>query len=195
MYLSIMPRHDKHHHPKHHGDDLALVDQRDRDRRHGPDHDGKQRRHRRMLDHGEMRFVLLDLLAERPRHGYEAIKAIEDASGGDYSPSPGVIYPTLAMLEDLGHATTEGAAGTRRQFTITETGSAFLEQNRAQADTIRARLTAEANRSAEPAPPIRRAIENLRLALRLRLAAPIDPAQTEGLATLLDDTAKRIETI
>ena len=57
------------------------------------------------FDNGELRLVILGMIAEQPRHGYELIKAIEERMGGSYSPSPGVIYPTLAYLEEVGHAT------------------------------------------------------------------------------------------
>src|ERR1051326_5989369 len=58
----------------------------------------------RVFDHGDLRLLILQLIAEKPRHGYELIKAIEEQLGGSYSPSPGVIYPTLTMLEELGYA-------------------------------------------------------------------------------------------
>jgi hypothetical protein len=63
---------------------------------------GRHRAHRvgRFLEHGDLRFVVLALIAEQPRHGYELIKELEDRTGGANRPSPGVIYPTLALLED-----------------------------------------------------------------------------------------------
>src|SRR5271163_2248802 len=75
-------------------------------------HHGREGKHwrggrgpERPFEHGELRLVILALIAERPRHGYEIIKEIEDRFGGGYTPSPGVVYPTLTMLEELGHAT------------------------------------------------------------------------------------------
>src|ERR1700759_779764 len=108
---------------------------------HGRDHHRHEhmRRHRfgrrpeRVFDHGELRLVGLALIAERPRHGYEIIKEIEDRLAGTYTPSPGVIYPTLTMLEELGQATVTESSG-KKLYTITDTGSAYLEANRPAVD-------------------------------------------------------------
>src|SRR6202453_4479094 len=67
---------------------------------------GSGRREGRMFDGGELRFVSLALVAEKPRYGYEIIKALGERVGGDYSPSPGVVYPTLTMIEEMGYAIT-----------------------------------------------------------------------------------------
>src|SRR5713226_3765209 len=96
----------------------------------------------RVFDHGDLRYVLLHLIAERPRHGYELIKEIEEQFGGTYSPSPGVIYPTLTLLEELGYLRSETAGGTRRLYSITGEGTAFLEANRALVDSILGRMAA-----------------------------------------------------
>src|SRR5438477_13133286 len=88
----------------------------------------------RVFDHGDLRYVLMHLIAEKPRHGYELIKAIEEQFGGMYSPSPGVIYPTLTLLEELGYLRPETAEGTRRLYSITAEGTAFLAANRALVD-------------------------------------------------------------
>src|SRR5271168_3337781 len=68
-------------------------------------HGHRPRRAERVFDQGDLRYVILKLISEAPRHGYEIIKAIEEKVGGAYSPSPGVIYPTLTLLEELGHVT------------------------------------------------------------------------------------------
>src|SRR5271154_3243095 len=109
----------------------------------------------RVLDHGDLRYVLLHLIAEKPRHGYELIKAIEDKFGGTYSPSPGVIYPTLTLIEELGLVTVENAGGTRKLYALTPEGTAFLAANRALVDVILARMD-EASRAfaGGPAPEI-----------------------------------------
>src|SRR5512134_1634402 len=65
---------------------------------------GRHRRPGRIFEQGDLKYVILKLLAEKPRHGYEIIKELEDRFGGAYSPSPGTVYPTLTMLEDLGYA-------------------------------------------------------------------------------------------
>ncbi|WP_419900554.1 PadR family transcriptional regulator [Roseomonas sp. USHLN139] len=150
------------------------------------------RRGERIFEHGSLRLVLLHLIAEKPRHGYELIKAIEDRLAGQYSPSPGVVYPTLTLLEELGYAHAVAAGGSRRRFEATPVGLAFLEENRPALQAMLARMTPEA-RAGRP-PQIIRAIENLRTAMHLRLArAPLTEAEIEAIADLLDDTAKRLE--
>ena len=72
---------------------------------------GRRERSTRVFGQGDLRLLLLKLIAEKPRHGYELIKAVEDGVGGAYSPSPGVVYPTLALLEDLGYASVAEAEG------------------------------------------------------------------------------------
>jgi len=158
---------------------------------------GRQRRGaglRRFFAHGDLRLVILHLIAERPRHGYEIIKAIEEQVGGAYSPSPGVIYPTLTMLEELGHAAVTEDAG-KRLYALTGTGEAFLRDNHRAADAAMARMQeAAAARGAGPAPPIVRAMENLRLALRLRLSrGPLSETQARAVAVALDAAAVAIE--
>ena len=88
------------------------------------------RRPGRIFDHGELRLVVLALISERPRHGYEIIKEIEDRVAGTYSPSPGVIYPTLTMLEELGHATVAESDG-KKLYAITAGGNDYLVVNKA----------------------------------------------------------------
>jgi DNA-binding PadR family transcriptional regulator len=89
----------------------------------------------RRLSSQDLQLVILALLAERPAHGYELIKTIEERSNGFYSPSPGVIYPALTFLEEVGHARVEQDAA-RKLYSITDQGRAHLAENRATADTI-----------------------------------------------------------
>ncbi|WP_207538792.1 PadR family transcriptional regulator [Sabulicella rubraurantiaca] len=151
---------------------------------------------RRFFAHGDLRLVILHLVAEKPRHGYEIIKAIEERVAGAYSPSPGVIYPTLTLLEETGlvSVSTDGAS-TRKQHAITEEGRAFLEANRPALDALLARME-EAGRAGggHAAPPVLRAMENLKLALRLRLSrGPLSPAEIQAIAAALDEAATRVE--
>jgi DNA-binding PadR family transcriptional regulator len=90
---------------------------------------GRGMRASRILAAGELQLVILSLLAEKPRHGYEIIKALEEHSSGFYSPSPGMIYPALTYLEELGYARSE-SEGNKKLFTITEAGTEHLEQSR-----------------------------------------------------------------
>lgn len=88
------------------------------------DEDGGGRRRQRR---GDIKFALLELLAEQPRHGYELIKELEQRYGGFYRPSPGSVYPTLQLLEDEGHLTSETVEG-KRVYTITESGRQLLAE-------------------------------------------------------------------
>lgn len=149
----------------------------------------------RVFDHGDLRYVLLGLIAERPRHGYELIKAIEEKFGGLYSPSPGVIYPTLTLLEELGYIRPENAEGSRRQFVVTEEGTAFLAANRAVVDQIFARMEEASEAFAGgPPPEIHRAMHNLEAALTIRLGrGRLTPEEIRAVTAILDRTAGEIE--
>ena len=94
----------------------------------------------RMFGHGDLKFVVLNLLAEKPRHGYEIIKELEDRFGGAYSPSPGTVYPTLSLLEDLGYARAVTEEGNRKVYEITDAGRKYLEENRSVVDDIFGRV-------------------------------------------------------
>ena len=95
----------------------------------------------RMLATGDLRLIALALIAEQPRHGYEIIKVLEDKTDGWYSPSPGIVYPTLTYLEEAGHVTAQ-SEGAKKLYTITEEGRAHLEENRSFVDAVLERLTA-----------------------------------------------------
>jgi DNA-binding PadR family transcriptional regulator len=168
----------------------AERDEGHRHRRHGRG----GRRSERIFDHGALRLVILGLIAEKPRHGYEIIKEIEDRLAGSYSPSPGVVYPTLTLLEELGHATVAEFDG-KKCYAITEDGGAFLAANQAAVDGVLARMNeVRATHGGGPAPQIVRAVENVKLALRLRQArGPLTQSQTEAIAQALDAAAIAIE--
>jgi DNA-binding PadR family transcriptional regulator len=98
-------------------------------------------RARRMLAQGDLRLIALALIAEAPRHGYEIIKQLEEKTADWYSPSPGIVYPTLTYLEEAGYVTAS-AEGSKKLYTITEEGRAYLNANRDVVDTVLDRLTA-----------------------------------------------------
>jgi DNA-binding PadR family transcriptional regulator len=150
---------------------------------------------RRVFDQGDLRYVLLRLIADSPRHGYELIKAIEEKFGGTYSPSPGIIYPTLTLLEELGYIRPDSAEGPRKQFAITPEGTAFLAANQAVVDQIFARMAEIGQAYAGgPAPEIRRAMQNLEAALTIRLGrGPLAADQIRAVTTILDRAASEIE--
>lgn len=150
---------------------------------------------RRVFDQGDLRYVLLRLIADAPRHGYELIKAIEEKFGGTYSPSPGVIYPTLTLLEELGYIRPENAEGARKQYAVTNDGVAFLAAHQAVVDQIFARM-AEITRAygGGPAPEIRRAMQNLEAALAIRLGrGPLGADEVRAVTTILDRAAGEVE--
>lgn len=89
----------------------------------------------RKLSSGDLQLLILALLARQPAHGYELIKTIEEISGGFYTPSPGMIYPALTYLDEIGHAVSE-PDGNKKLFRITETGLATLDADRTAADRI-----------------------------------------------------------
>src|SRR5262245_50779844 len=98
------------------------------------------RRAERIFDQGDLRFVILRLVGETPRHGYEIIKAIEEKVGGAYSPSPGVVYPTLTLLEELGYVSVEPQAGGKKLYRITADGEAALAEQKPAVDAIFRRM-------------------------------------------------------
>ena len=125
----------------------------------------------RFFEQGDLRFLILTLIEEKPRHGYEIIKAIEDKLLGLYSPSPGVIYPTLTLLEEMGYATVAQAEGNKKLYAITEEGKRFLADNRPALNLVLEKIAEATRRFGGGVPPqILRAMENLKLALQLRLA-------------------------
>ena len=135
------------------------------------------------------------MIAEQPRHGYELIKGIEERMAGSYSPSPGVIYPTLSWLEDMGYAVPETENGARKRYHITAEGQAFLAANRPGIDALFSRIDAAGTDRPRGVPaPVVRGMENLKLALRLRLrSGPVDQRTAEAIAAALDAAAQTIE--
>jgi DNA-binding PadR family transcriptional regulator len=175
------------------GDDQRTAirdDQPDRDRRRGT-----RAGLGRFFAYGDLRLVILRLIAEKPRHGYEIIKAIEEQVGGAYSPSPGVIYPTLTMLEEVGHVTVSTGQGAKKLHTITAAGRAHLDAYRPSVEALLARMQ-EVHRThgRASAPQIVRAMENLKLALRLRLSrGPLSEEQINAVAAAIDGAATGVE--
>ena len=161
----------------------------------GPGHGrGEGRGRRRMFEGGELRLVMLLLIEAEPRHGYDLIREIETRTGGAYAPSPGVVYPTLALLEDVGHAEARVSEGARKLFAITPAGIAHLNDNRAEAEAALARLDALARKDeALDTGPVFRAMSNLKAALRMRLAGEPDKTLLFGVADAIDEAARKIE--
>src|SRR6185312_10799550 len=150
VILRYIVRHNErpstmHHHRDHRGCDDGLV--RFMSRKFGGHQGfgpfgrgfggggGNMFRAGRMLADGDLRLITLSLIEKGPRHGYDLIKALEELSSGIYSPSPGVVYPTLTFLEEAGYATSS-SEGNKKIFAITDSGRAHLEENREIVDGV-----------------------------------------------------------
>ncbi len=150
---------------------------------------------RRMFGSGELRLVLLKLIADEPRHGYDLIRAIEELTHGDYAPSPGVVYPTLTMLGDMGLIEEQASEGSRKKFAVTEDGRKHLQENAEEVETLIGRLEEHgSSRRKSSRPEIGRAVGNLMAALRNRVAHEgWNEALLDEVTDILDEAAKRIE--
>lgn len=150
---------------------------------------------RRVFDGDALRLLLLRLIADEPRHGYELIRAIEELAGGAYAPSPGVVYPTLSLLAEMGLIAETEAEGSRKRFAITEEGKAHLAENGEAADAALARLAALAGPAdrIDPA-PVKRAMANLGNVLQARLREEgVGKDRLLDIAALIDEAASKIE--
>jgi len=164
----------------------------------GPDGFGGRRgRKGRRMESGELRLLLLKLIAEEPRHGYDLIRAIEELSGGEYVPSPGVVYPTLTLLQDMGLIEEAPGEGARKPFQATEAGHKHLEEKEAEADAVYDRIVDMApDRDHSAGPAIGRAVKNLMTAMSHRIGRDgLDDELLHEIAAILDEAAQRIERV
>ncbi len=156
---------------------------------------GGGRGRRRVLDAGELRLVLLKLIADQPRHGYDLIRAVEEMSHGVYAPSPGVVYPSLTMLQDMGLIDEVKAEGARKAFAATDEGAAHLKEKAEEVEALLERLKdlGSDQRKAGGA-PIKRAVGNLLSALWHRVTREdSDEGTLHKIAAILDEAAQKIE--
>lgn len=155
------------------------------------------RRARRIFESGELRLVLLKLIADEPRHGYDLIRAIEDLTGGEYAPSPGVVYPTLTLLQDMGLIEEAAGEGPRKPFQATDEGRSHLAEREEEVEGLFERLRDLAPRAEHTAgPAIGRAVKNLMTALSHRVGREgLDDELLHEIASILDEAAQRIERI
>jgi len=160
----------------------------------------------RMLATGDLRLIALALIGEQPRHGYEIIKVLEEKTAGWYSPSPGIVYPTLTYLEEAGYVTAQ-AEGSKKLYTITDEGRAYLDQNRDFVEAVLERLAAigakiarmrrrfggdeEGDDHRRLPPLVRAALENLREAAGERLEN--DPDAEAKLVEILARAAQELK--
>jgi DNA-binding PadR family transcriptional regulator len=151
-------------------------------------------RARRMFDGGELRLVLLALISDAPRHGYDLIREIEERTGGGYAPSPGVVYPTLTLLSDMGLIEEQAAEGAKKLYAITPAGTQHLEERAEEVARLMGRLAEiGAVRERSDRGPVRRAMGNLKAALRAQLHGSDDPELAHQVAAILDEAVQKIE--
>jgi DNA-binding PadR family transcriptional regulator len=157
----------------------------------------------RKLSSSDLQLVILALLEQQPAHGYELIRALEERSGGFYTPSPGVIYPALTYLDEIGHAAV-APEGNRKLYSITDAGREHLEANRAAADAIldglsriggRMEQVREAFAGLDDADPgaaddLHRARHALKYALMRKRG--VGPAEARRIAEILDRATAEI---
>jgi DNA-binding PadR family transcriptional regulator len=149
-----------------------------------------------MFDGGELRLVLLKLIADEPRHGYDLIRAVEELTEGAYAPSPGVVYPTLTMLQDMDLIAEAGEGGPRKAFSITEAGRAHLEEKADEVAALFDRLEGAGHRRRAGGAPIQRAVGNLLSAVWHRVTRDgIDEKTLHDIAAILDEAAQKIERV
>ncbi|SFW21367.1 MULTISPECIES: PadR family transcriptional regulator [Luteibacter] len=147
----------------------------------------------RMFGTGDLRLLLLALIEEQPRHGYELIRTIEEMFEGQYSPSPGAIYPTLTMLEELGYARVEAETGGKKLYAITDEGRAFLAENRDTLEALTERLQVMSRhmRRMSVPNPVREAMHALKHQL-MNHHKSWDDDEARRVAKLIEATAKAV---
>jgi DNA-binding PadR family transcriptional regulator len=186
-------RHHGFHHgaERHHGRHAGFGGPMGHERGFGG---GGRERH---FDNGELRFVILQLIADKPSYGYEIIKAIEERLSGAYAPSPGVVYPTLTMLEEEGYATVSSTEGSKKLYAATERGVEYLKENKVVTKAIFGRMEHAGKIFGRGrSPQIMRAIMNLRYALKIRTErGNLSPEQTRKVAEAIDAAARVIDEV
>jgi DNA-binding PadR family transcriptional regulator len=151
----------------------------------------------RFFDGGQLRLVILQLIAEKPSYGYEIMKAIEERLSGGYAPSPGVVYPTLTLLEEEGLATVEAAEGNKKLYAATDAGREFLKANSVMVKAIFGRMEKAGKRfDRGRSPQIMRAMMNLNMALRMRTErGDLNAEQLSKIAEAIDAAARAIDEV
>lgn len=147
----------------------------------------------RIFGPGDLRLVLLAAIEEKPRHGYELIKDLEAKFGGDYAPSPGSVYPTLTLMEELGHIRSVTADGPKRLFEITAEGREYLRENQAALNSALARMEMAARAMSGERPPadLHHAMHTLKAALMFHRGG-WDSKETERVRKIIESAAAAI---
>jgi len=158
---------------------------------------GMHARRKRLFDQAELQVLLLALIAEQPRHGYDLIREIESLSGGEYAPSPGVVYPALSYMEESGLIAPIAEQSARKAFEATEQGREKVASDAESAAALKERLSALADHRdrVDPA-PVRRAMHALKTSVFDRLAhGGADRALILEIADAIDEATRKIERI
>lgn len=147
----------------------------------------------RMFGPGDLRLMLLSLIEEKQRHGYELIKDLELKFGGSYAPSPGSVYPTLTLLEELGQVRSTTTEGSKRLFEITDQGRRYLRENEAMLNSVRKRMEMAARAASGEMPPqdVHYAMHTLKAALMFHRGGWSD-AETERVRRIIEAAAEEI---
>ena len=147
----------------------------------------------RVFGPGDLRLILLSMINEKARHGYELIKALEEKFGGVYAPSPGSVYPTLALLEELDQVRAMNTDGGKRRFEITAEGRQFLRDNEAAFASATARMEMAARAVSGESPPhdLHHAMHTLKAALMFHRGG-WDTRETERVRKIIEDAASAI---
>lgn len=161
---------------------------------HDPSHHGGGGRRQRFFGHGELRLVILDILTRNASHGYELIKEIENLTQGNYTPSPGVMYPTLDFLQDQQFITITEEENGRKKIAITVAGQQWLDENLEQLENIQTRIKARCvGAQLRKNPQMKRALDNFKAVLDLRVnQAPLSDAQLKQIIGVIDRAALEI---
>ncbi len=147
----------------------------------------------RIFAQGDLRLVLLALIARKPSHGYELIRSIEEKFGGAYAPSPGAVYPTLTLLEEQDLIASQSADGSKKHFVITAAGEAYLKENAAAVNGVMQRMDLAASALGARATPdsVREAVHTLRQALGMHRGG-WSAEEEQRVSRLIERAAKEI---
>jgi DNA-binding PadR family transcriptional regulator len=150
-----------------------------------------------MFEQGGLKFVILRLLDEKPRHGYDIIKELEERSRGRYTPSPGTVYPTLTMLEDMGFASATVEEGGKKVYSITDAGRRHLAENKSAVDDVIDRLAqVGASIFGENMRPAHEAMASLgRTYMHVTMHRTADPEYTAKVVEILKRAASELEAL
>ena len=195
MFGNFREWHREHHQEREsrHRHRHSGFDARWEDFGHGFGRGGRER----MFDNGHLRLVILQLIADKASYGYEIIKAIEERLAGSYAPSPGVVYPTLTLLEEEGYATVASTEGNKKLYAATDEGKKYLKDNQVTLKAIFGRIEQAGKAFGRGhSPQIQRAMMNLMFAMKMRVKrGDLSQEQVGKIAQAIDAAARAIDEV